>query len=68
MRILFALLRRRLLASFSIVVNIRSAAWLLDALAGVVFAIAAANVRQLVRVRLPVHWIGEALAVASLVH
>ena len=65
---LFALLRRRLLASFSIVVNIRSAAWLLDALAGVVFAIAAADVRQLVRVRLPVHWIGEALAMARLVH
>ena len=57
-----------MLASFSVVVNVRRAAWLLDALARIVFAIAAADVWQLVRIGLPVHRVWEALAVACLVH
>ena len=54
--------------SFSVVINIWGARRLLDWLARVIFAIAASNMGQLIRVCLPMHGIWEALSVARLIH
>lgn len=56
------------MASFSVIIDVRSAARLLNTLAGIVFTVAAANMGQLVRICLSVYRIWEALAVAGLVH
>jgi hypothetical protein len=68
-RHLLALLRRWLLTvSFSVVINIWSAARLLNWLARVIFAIAATNMWQLIGVCLSMHRIWETLSVARLIH
>lgn len=54
--------------SLPVIINVRGAVGLLDRLDGVVLAVAAHNVGQLVRVGFPVHRVGKALAVAGLVH
>ena len=66
---LLALLRWWLLtSSFSVVINIWGAARLLNWLARVIFAIAATDVWQLIRVCLPMHRVWETLSVARLIH
>ena len=54
--------------SFSIIINIRSAAWLLNALSCVLFTIAASNMWKFIWICFSVHWIWKILAMTSLIH